>query len=88
MILSYVPRQICAIENLWLFFDATSLASLFHSLRVCTQLQSMCLIISDSDIAGTNICFEVHDEQHKIQRLKVKHFFIARLRIYSFQPEI
>lgn len=70
MILYYVPRQICEIENLWLFFDATSLNVSFLTCRHATAMlrYSMCLIISDSDIARVNICFEVHDEQHKIHR--------------------
>lgn len=54
MIPESVPRQICEIENLWPFFDAT-LSPFPHSLHACTQRRSMCLIISDSDIAGMNM---------------------------------
>lgn len=52
----------------------------FHSLHACTQRQSMCLIISDSDIARMNMLWGIHVansiKYNARVCLKVKHFLL------------
>lgn len=52
----------------------------FHSLHACTQRQSMCLIISDSDIARMNMLWGIHDANSIKYNVrvysKVKHFLL------------
>lgn len=56
-----------------------------HFLHACTQRRSMCLIISDSDIARMNMLWGIHDANNiKYNATEVKHFLLRASVLWIF----